>query len=164
MAAIDTLTWDLTPARRPSLNDLGSAILEDKAGTKAPGTSGKNLYAAMCNQWQRQIAALARTASSVRLTIDFDGGGVPFIDKFQPAGTLLVSSDFALTDNGNGDTVITWTTSKLPPVECDPQATVNNDGDYTIAVTKSTTSTTTSMRVKTRLAGVLSNARFTISI
>ncbi len=164
MAAEEILTWDVAAvdggARRPSIADVGDALLEDDPAHPPPN-DGTHLYAKMVNQWAKQIAALGRTASSVRMTIAFDGGGVPFIDRLEAAGTLIVTSTFTLTDNGNGDTTIAWDPGDLPAITCEPIAGIVGTGNFLTPTVEVVSAT--SIRVRTpNSSGTLTNQRVTI--
>lgn len=122
MAAPATLVFDIAAidggARRPSIGDVGSAILEDKS-TKPPPKDGKHLYGNMCNQWQKLLAAYGRVAPSVTMTVEFSGG-TPAIDKIVALGTEIDATDFVVSDDGVGVTRIQWTSTKLPAPTCKP--------------------------------------------
>lgn len=123
MSALVELSWDVAAvdggARRPSLADIGGALLEDKGGS-APPKTGTHLYADMGNQWEKQLAAIGRVVSPVIITIDFSAG-VPFIDKIQCASAVMVAGDFAVSDDGTGVTRLQWTSTKFPTPTCDPE-------------------------------------------
>lgn len=161
MAAEATRTWDIDPARRPSLDDVGGAQLVDKAG-KEPPQDGTHPYANMLNQGQHQQHAAALMIPSVRLTIDFSAGA-PFVLTMMSPSTTLLSSDFTLTDNATGDTTITWTAGKLPTMQCDPIGSVNADTTSACSFTARRV-TATSIRVRVLVAGALSDSRFTVEI
>lgn len=105
-------------ARRPSIDDVGKALLEAKA--PAPRETGTHLHPDFLNQWQKLLVAFGRVCPSAILTIDFNGGGVPFIDKLQTLSDSLLIADFSVFDDGNGITRIQWTSTKLPDPTCDP--------------------------------------------
>lgn len=171
MAASETLVFDIAAvdggARRPSLDDVGSAILEDKAGTKAPPQDGKHLYKNMCNQWQLLLAALGRTAHPVIITVGFSGG-TPFIDKIQAAGTNVVSADFTLVDNGVGSTSIQWTGTTLPAPTCDPLLSLSSVGVHCggAILTLNATPGVHDITVRTTVGatGAAADVRFTVAI
>lgn len=162
MAAADELTWDDTTGgvRRPSLADLGGADLEDDT-SYPPATDGSELYALMCNQWTKQIAALGRVCPACVMTIAFSAGA-PYIDKLASASANLVIGDFTLTDNGSGDTTIAWAANKLPAMSTDPVATPNAIGGDTTAQVSVVSAT--SIRVQTYAGGVIADTRVTVTI
>lgn len=165
MAAAEVLTWDRAAADggayRATITDLGDATLENDPG-EPPPTDGTELYDDMCNQWAKQIAAVNRTMDGVKFTIAFDGGGAPFIDRVQAAGTLIDASTFTLTDNGNGDTTVAWDAGDFPALTCDPRAWMGEDGSWLHPTAVIVTAT--SIRVRTRvLAGTLTNGRVNVA-
>lgn len=123
MAAPVTLTYATLAvdggARRPSQTDVGGYLLEDKADSPPPQT-GTHLYAALMNQVLKLEEAHGQTAHPAILTVDFDGGGVPFIDQRQTLNKALVNADFTLFDDGTGITRIQWVSTKLPTPVCRP--------------------------------------------
>ena len=118
MAAASTLTFDITPPRRPSLDDIGGATLVDDAAR--PPHKATMPYADQLNQCQLQIERLAAMTEVLTLTVTF-AAGVPSVSQFTASRTTVVIGDFTVTDNGTGDTTITWpantvTTSTGGPV------------------------------------------------
>ncbi len=118
MATIaDELPFDATPARRPSLDDVGGAVMADKPSAP-PEQSGKNVSAKMLNRWQELIAALGRVAPSAILYVRFVAGE-PTLDTLIAPGTVLAPGDFTIADEGMGITSIRWFGTKLPtPATC----------------------------------------------
>lgn len=161
MAAAETNTWDIDPARRPSLADVGSAILIDEAG-KEPPQDGTHLYANMANQWQHQLAAMGAMIPSVRLTVDFSAGA-PFIVTMMTPSTTLVSGDFSFTDHAVGDVTISWASGKLPTMQCEPTGCVNANTTDECSFTAIMTSAT-SIRCRVRVNNALSDTKFTVNI
>lgn len=158
------LTWDIAgDARRPSLEDVGGANLvndEDEGGLYVPPTDGSEVEATWLNQVQKQVAAVAGCAFSAKMTVDFSAGTPGIVALMTPGGDVVPGS-FTLTDSAAGNTLIAWTAGVLPAMICDPDATVNADSDTTISAIPVSA---TSIRVKTRTAGVLADARFTVTI
>lgn len=165
MAAEEIYTWDITTgggARRPSLSDLGDAQLEDQAPPHAPPKTGSHLYAAKMNQETMQTFGAAQMIPSVRMTIDF-ASSTPFIDRFTAPGTLLTSTSFALTDNGAGDTTISWAAGVIPALDCDPKAWMGGTGSWLAPVVEVVSAT--SVRVRTRNnSNTLADGRVTIEL
>jgi hypothetical protein len=171
MSAAITNTWvgsPSSPARRPSLADLGGAVLEDDAKDPPP-KDGTHQYAAMPNQWQLQLESICRVIAPAIFTLDFLAGA-PFIDVLDAMDKNLVKTpgvDFAITDNGVGDTTITWADYKLPPKSRSPRVTVNDlsiaspgvEADYVAAAAGFV-----AVRVKTKSAGAGADLRVTIEL
>lgn len=170
MAAADRFTFDpvvelgvvTVPAARPSLDDIGGAGLQDDTSFP-PSKDSRMLYADMGNQWQLQLAGLARMSATARITISFSAGA-PFIVHAQTASSLLVAADFTLTDNGTGDTTVAWAAGKLPAVGCDPGITLNRGALTGVLAYEMSLPTATSIRVLTRDDGTAADMRFTVAI
>jgi hypothetical protein len=162
-AAPDLLTWDIPLAdggpRRPSLADVGGATVEDDA--PAPDKS-RMLYSDQVNQWAKQIEALGRVAVMCEISVEIIAG-VPTIVGVTAPGTNVVVATFpAPTDNGIGDTTITWPAGTLPPPSGKPDASIDTDGAFLAPWAGNVTN---GVRVKTRnAAGTLTDANFTVRL
>lgn len=151
MAALTTLSWDLlAPAggpRRPSLDDVGSALLADHA-TRPPDKSTMP-YADQLNQWARQIEAFGKIIGFVGFSVEFIAGA-PTVVAFTCPSTLVSLSTFIETDNGAGDTTITWPANTFPPPLLRPFAFVNGASSVRIGISADPVSN--GVRVYTRAA------------
>lgn len=120
-------TFDLLPARRPSLADVGGAAKENDA--EFPPNPVTDPTAEEHNFFARAVQGYGRVVASAVLRIEFSAGA-PFVHSVKsPRSSLLVSS-FALTDAGTGTTNIGWSAGVLPPVEMLPHAWVIVDGAF----------------------------------
>jgi hypothetical protein len=158
MAAPEELTWNIVPPRRPTLDDLGSAQLEDHA--TRPPKPPRQPHAAQLNQWAKQLARLGGIVPVARFSVQFAGGN-PSIVQFitMPTGPVLVT--FTVTDNGPGDTSITWPADTFPASSLRPTVSINSD---TFSVPRAFL-ITNGVRVKTAdIGGILSDADFTVSV
>jgi len=166
MAAATFLTWDgLSGAspevpRRPSTDDMGGDDLiddtENPPGTDMPTAGG-------WNQKVDQIAALARVVSPCKISIRFSIG-VPYVYKFATAASsaAITISTFTVTDNGTGDTSITWPANTFPPHEVEPHSlTITEDVEIDRARIYSITN---GVRIKTKLGATATNANFTFGL
>ena len=171
MAASPIATFDITSgnggARRPSLNDVGGAQLQDST-TKPPPRGGSHLYADMPNGWQCLLAALGRMCPLAILTIDYASGS-PIVARIQSPGSDVIAGTFTLTLNSTGDVTIGWATSALPAITSDPQATINDSSGLTSPVVTSFVvasppANTTQIRSRAFNATVATNIRHTIAI
>lgn len=145
MAAAVQLTWDITPPRRPSLDDVGGATLADHAA--APPSKATMPYADQLNQWAKQIERLAALSGAFGLSVTFSGGGAPSVAQYTAMRTTTVNADFTVTDNGTGDTTIAWPASTFPTSVLGPLGSLNDGvvgGGVTVALASAT-----SIRVKT---------------
>ncbi len=134
--ASEILVYDIAAdeggARRPDIEDVGGARLEDDTEPgHEPNRSGVDPYAAMLNQLQMLATAHGRVASSVIATIDF-AAAAPFIDRIQGLRSDLVANDLEVFDDGTGITRIEWTSTLLPAPTCDPELTINGGAAPTL--------------------------------
>lgn len=158
MTAPNDLTWDLDIPRRPSLDDVGGAALEDDA--KKPPIPPKMPYAAQLNQWAMQIERLSAVTPVAVFTVTFSAG-TPTVNSFQCMRTGMLTSDFTVTDNGNGDTTITWAANTFPTPTAQPSVSINED---LLAIPRAFT-VSNGVRVKTaNAAGTLIDAGFTVLV
>lgn len=143
--------------RIPSVDDLGGGEFEDDA--EYPPDPQIFPSALDENQQERVLAALARTATVLNVYVTFPSG-TPIVSGFETVGTLLESSDITLTDNGAGDTTISWPANKLPPREVGPTLTLNADVEIDRA--RAYVVTAASIRVKTKLSSTGTDCAFTL--
>src|SRR5262245_60676525 len=122
MTAPDDLTWDISPPRRPSLDDCGGASIQDHA--QFPPDRTTMPYAAQLNQWAKQIARMGGMVPAAKFSVTFSGG-TPSISQFACMPTAPEIGDFTVTDNGAGDTTITWASGTFPTSTLSPEATRN---------------------------------------
>lgn len=164
MAAAVELTWDIAEAdggaRKPSLDDMGGAALEDDPDYPPP-EDPKYVSAAALNQVEKQVAALARASRAVTLTVAYTAG-TPSVVAIEAASATLTAADFTCTDNGTGDVTISWPTARLPPRPVGPIGSPNAGaaGGMFDAVTLSATS----IRCRVGSGGVPADVRFTVTI
>lgn len=102
---------------RPSLAQLGGGAYEDDQSD--PPDLDTMPSAAMENVNQKVLAGIARTADVAAFSVKFNAGA-PYIDKAAFADETLVIGDFTVTDNGLGDTSITWPADTFPVAAVDP--------------------------------------------
>ena len=157
MVAPDTLTWDIDPPRRPSLDDVGGATLQDHASK--PPDKATMPYADQLNQWAEQIERLAAMIEGVGLSVTF-AAGTPSVSQFVAMRTTTVIGDFTVDDNGTGDTTITWPANTFPPSVLGPIVSINSDSD---ALAPRAFLVANGVRVKTKdSAGVAADLNFTV--
>lgn len=164
MAAADELTWDIADAdggaRKPTLDDVGGAALEEDEDFPVP-EDPRYVSAAALNQMMKQVAAIARASRTVTLTIDYSAG-VPFVVAIEAASATLTADDFTLTDNGTGDVTIVWPAGRIPPRPCGPAGSPN--AGATGGMFDAVTLSATSIRVRVGSGGAAADVRFTVSI
>lgn len=128
MAASPTLTFDLATPRRPSLDDIGGAVATDHASK--PPTKGTMPYADAWNQMQRLCERLSAMSPVCGLSVTFSAG-VPSVAQFTSMRTSVLIGAFTVTDNGTGDTTITWPANTFPTSTLGPIVGLN-DGHGTV--------------------------------
>lgn len=142
-----TYTFDLTPPRRPSLDDLGGAAKQDDA--KYPPNPVTMMNATNWNFFARFFEGIGKVVPFCTIHVAFSAGA-PYIVSLQSMRASLVSGNLVLTDNGAGDTTISWAgiATSFPPANRPPRADIVGDGSF-LAPTCDT-STANTVRVRTR--------------
>lgn len=164
---IKYLTWDGDPANnvaphRPSIAHLGDNDKENEPGF--PPDPRYGITADGSNQRAWQLWALSKVVPAVKLSIRFDGGGAPYLHSV--SGTMsevsiVPGESFTVTDNGTGDTTISWSSDFMPPILTEPEACINGLTPGMISVQAGTQN----VRVLTlSSAGAATNLPFTVSI
>src|SRR5262249_8966247 len=118
-------------------------------------------YAEELNQWAKQIPRLAGVVPAAAFSVTFSGG-TPSISQFvaMPTGPELAS--FTVTDNGSGDTTISWAAGTFPTSVLAPTVTMNSDAQWRAPVAFAVTN---GVRVKTRNdSGTLTDGNFTVLV
>lgn len=155
-------TFDLTPARCPSLDDLGGAAKQDDA--QYPPNPVTMATAQNWNQFARFIEGAGKMLPFCAIHVAFSGGA-PGVISLDSMRSTLTTASVILTDNGNGDTTISWAAiaSQFPPSRRPPHVYLVGDGSF-LAPTADT-STANTVRVRTRnSAGVLTDVAFVVEI
>jgi hypothetical protein len=122
----DTFTWDIPPAqggaRRAALPDLGGAQVQDDV----PGPDqGRDIYAGLVNELQRQVAGANRVIAAARIWVRFQSGN-PFIQGAAAMGTQVFASSFTVTQVSLGVVQLTWSQGVLPPMIGEPTVSLNS--------------------------------------
>lgn len=107
---------------RPGTEHVGFDDLENLA-SKPPDPRTEPTAEAW-NERSRVLSGLSRVSSTLKLSVTFSGGD-PAVASFAQPGTNLIIGDFVPTDNGVGDTTITWPANRLPPSICKSMAYLN---------------------------------------
>ncbi len=161
MAAPDELTFDIVPPRRPSLDDCGGGKLIDDA--ENPPDPETMPYAAQLNQLQKQVARFGGSVAVARFSIVFNAG-TPSIGQFVCLPTGPITSTFTVTDNGNGDTTISWPANTFPSSVLKPAGLTLNE-DVAAQAPVAWMPDANSVRVKTRnAAGTLTDIVFSVEV
>ncbi|MGN6107660.1 MAG: hypothetical protein ACTHU0_21300 [Kofleriaceae bacterium] len=121
MAALPEGPFNLDTAdggpRRPSIANVGGAALTEKPPN--PPQDGTMLYADMCNGWQHLLRGLGAVTATLKLEVRFSAG-TPAVHALLATKDGLEVDDFVVTDNGTGDTTITWPADAIPPTTITP--------------------------------------------
>ncbi len=159
MTAPDTLTLDLDVPRWPSLGDVGGASLEDDS--KRPPDKTRMPYADQLNQWARLLEAYGRVLPAAVISVKFTTG-TPSIDSFVAVRPGMTTPDFTVTDNGTGDTSITWAADTFPVPKTQPTVTINEAGAFDAPVGVRVSN---GVQVTTKDgAGSATDANFTVTV
>jgi hypothetical protein len=124
MTVSNTLTWDQNPPIRPGLPDITGGTKTNRPG-KVPDPTTQPC-AEEDNQRAAQIAGIARVVPMARVCVTISGG-VPTITSVQAPGTNVAAGSFIVTDNGAGDTTVSWVATVLPAVAGFPAVSQGDD-------------------------------------
>ncbi len=159
MAAAETLTFDISPPRRPALDDVGGAALVDNA--TEPPIPPEMPYADQLNQWALQIQRFGGIVPVALFSVRF-ATGTPVLDSFGCLPTAPMTGSFTITDEGPGTTTITWAAGTFPSAIVKPMVTVTED---IAALTPCALLVTNGVQVKTRNASsVATDMCFTVAL
>jgi hypothetical protein len=154
-------TLALTPPRRPTQDDFGGVAKEDDS--LFPPNPITMPTAADYNERCRMLAAAWRLLPVACLPITFIAGA-PTKGTPQAGNPNIVTGTFTVTDNGAGDTTITWPADTFPAATRPPQAEVD-DPAHGSWLHPTCEPVTNGVRVKTRnSAGALADVGFTLVI
>jgi hypothetical protein len=162
----NTLTFDESPTpRRPTIDDLGGGAKQNATSVPDPV---RQATAEDFNQTTKQIAAMGRVIplATVFVTIS---AGVPTVSGVLAPGSSVSTGSFTLTDNGAGDTTISWAATLLPTRSVGAKAFQTDDVEIDrIRAVYGTASVPTAnspaVRVKTKLAAVGTDCNFGVDI
>lgn len=112
MAAAQTLTYDIVPPRRPTLDDIanGATKVNDPVYPPDPGTQPT---ADEYNQMAKQIAAI--TKCNPVAVVWIKGGATPSVGGFGAEGSNIITGTFTVVRNAAGDVSVTVPANTLPP-------------------------------------------------
>lgn len=120
MSAPDTCVFDLTPPRRPGINDLGGAQKIDDGEISDP------VGMPMAEEDNQQQEVLQRVAgiSPVAIVSVHYAAGVPSINKLIAVSIGVTIPTFTVIDTATGDCSLTWAANTFPPAVADPEAAI----------------------------------------
>lgn len=167
MPAPDFLTFDggtgddgIELPRRPSTDDLGGDAKRDN--NEFPPDDVEHFTAAGWNQLVKVVEALSKTAAVCKLEVRFTGS-TPYVARATALSRNVRIATFTVTDNGIGDTTVTWPANTFPPSACSPTG-------LTLLVTTSADrgfdveEVANGIRVRTKAGGAATDIAWTIAI
>ena len=161
MGSSNTLTYDQTPPRRPSIDDVGGGLKENE--TPAPDPVSM-LTAEDENQQEKLMVAAHRLLPLAIVQVTFTGG-VPSVTAAVGLGTGVDATDFTATDNANGDTTISWPSALMPAVGMPPRVWQTDDIEIDrVRALATSFGGNPAVRVKTKLAAVGTDCNFALEI
>lgn len=173
MAAASSNPWNETPARRPSVADLGSDaagafVLEDEdvdqfSNDISPVRDGKMPYADMFNRLLEAGATAAATVPALSVTVRFNGG-TPEVDSFISPRTTRKIEDIEARDDGTGITTVRVVDTTLPPVIGGPRLTIHEGTDPAGKAAAYSETGYRGATVTTKDGGTPANLGFTVEI
>jgi hypothetical protein len=147
--------------RRPSTDDLGGDQKQDDA--EFPPDDVEHPTADGWNQLVKVVAALSKTAACCKLEIDFSGGA-PFVTAASGLGSGIKQSTFGTpTDNGTGDTTVSWPANTFPPFTISPNG-LTLYSSSTNVVAGHVQKLTNGIRVRTFVNGAASDVPWSINL
>lgn len=167
MAAAEKNPWDLTPARVPTLVDLGSPNFKNVTGDKAPLDDGTMPEATMFQRLFEAAVSAGVVAPSMRVTVRFSAGA-PVIDSFLSPRSEIGIADIEAVDNGTGDTTVRVRADRVPTKRSNPALDIHEGTGPTGTVADYSATDGgvdyRGARVKTWVSGTLTNLGFSVTI
>ena len=149
-------TWNLSPPRRPSLADLGSATKEDDEDF--PPDPQTMPTSAEINIAQKLMTQMLSGFWSLKLQVA--PGASPSVQASWSMTTNAVT--FTAVQNGTGDYTITWTAGAFPSSIHGPRAWITDTGKW---YQPDAQVVSNGVRVKTyNSAGTATDANFIVEI
>lgn len=155
MAITETCTYDESPPRRPALADLQTGLKLDDA--EYPPDDTEMPTAGEANQQAAQLAAIAKVMPVSIFHVRFTAG---VADIPSQSSVQLVEPAFTVVENAAGDTSITWPANTFPSSLVPATAALVENVDATISCAP----ITNGVRVRTRVATVLTDAGFVVTV
>ena len=161
MSAVGSNPFALASPRRPSTDDVDPTLVNDD-GTTGYIAAGFP-YADQLNTWALLAKVLAGVAPVAIIEVHFSAG-TPSIYAVQALDDTLVAGDFTPTDNGTGDTTISWAADTFPIAASSPEAKVV-DTAHGSWLQPTCSSPSNGVRVKTKAdGGALTDVNFKVHI
>ncbi len=167
MSLPDFCTWDggttdegAEPPRRPSSEDLGGD--EKLDSEEAPPDAKEHFTSQGWNQKVKQLVALARMSAAAKFKVSFSGGA-PQIEQGAGCKATVTTTTFSPTDNGTGDTTVTWPADTFPPEIVSPNGLTLYSSSAQV-VSGHVQLVTNGVRVRTFVNGVASDVPWSINL
>lgn len=165
MPASNTRTFDQTPPRRPTIDDVGGGLKSNR--TPAPDPV-RDATAEDYNQLGQQGVAAGTMIPLARVFVTISGG-VPTVTSVMAPGSAVSTSSFTVTDNGAGDTTISWPVALLPSRAAGPIVSQIDDTEidrlraYNVTVAEPAANSP-GVRVKSKLGVTGTDCNFVVDI
>ena len=157
----NTLTFDQTPPRRPTIDDVGGG---GKLNAATPPDPVTMLTAEDVNQLGKLAAAFGRVVPLARISVAFSAG-TPSIASVASVCSSVNAATFTLTDNAAGDTTISWLATAMPTTSGAPSVSQSDDAEIDRLRAFSTTfSGNPAVQVKSKLAAVGTDCNFVVEV
>lgn len=114
-----TCTFDLTPPRRPGIDDVGGGAKQDDIFF--PPDPVEMPTAADDNQHQNLLVRYGAVVPLAVVTVHFTAG-TPSVFKVTSVKTAVVPGTFTVTDGGVGITTLAWAANTFPAAVADHYA------------------------------------------
>lgn len=159
MAAAEDLVFALASPRRPTADDVDATLEDD--GVYPPATGMP--YADQLNQGLKLARACGLMIYVAKIEVHF-AAGTPSVYGVNAANDSIVPGTFTVTDNGSGDTTITWPADTFPIATLSPTASVV-DTSHGSWLQPTCSTVTNGVRVKTRnSATTLADVNFIVKL
>ncbi len=163
--ASSTRTFDQTPPRRPTIDDVGGGLKSNR--TPAPDPV-RDATAEDYNQLGQQAAASGTMIPLARVFVTISGG-VPTVTSVMAPGSAVLTSSFTVTDTGPGDTTVSWASTLLPTRAAGPVVSQIDDVEidrlraYNVTVAVPVANSP-GVRVKSKLGATGTDCNFVVEI
>lgn len=166
MSSSSTNTFEQVPPRRPTIDDVGGGGKVNRTPSPDPV---RDATAEDFNQLGRQATSAGSMIPLVRLFVTITAG-VPAVASIMCPKTSVTPASFTVTDNGVGDTTISWPVALLPTRAAAPGGLTQTDDleidrlrafYLTVAVPAANSP---AVRVKSKLGAVATDCNFVVDI
>ncbi|HEY1956686.1 MAG TPA: hypothetical protein VGH28_13795 [Polyangiaceae bacterium] len=153
-----TSPFDASPARRPTLQDLGGGAKTEEDPKPNPVTM---ITADDANQWGN-VGAGVGAVCPLAIVVVTQTAGAYSVASVRAPGTGVVAGTFTVTKNATGDVTLSWTAGVLPGTIAAHASLQGGLGDYGAQVTLPS-ATSVEIKIKDN-SGTAQECSFTIFI